>query len=145
MTPEEFFTLEQEQRVIAAIKQAEKNTSGEIRVHLESKSKAKPTLEYVWKVFDAIGMRRTIEANGVLFYIDINHRRFVIVADEGINRVVPDNFWEDITKIVTDGFKQGKYAEALEKGILKVGEKLKQYFPHQNDDINELPDEISKH
>ena len=114
-------------------------------MHLESKNKDKPTLEYVWKVFDAIGMRQTKQANGVLFYIDITHRTFVIVADEGINKVVPDNFWEDITKIVTGGFKQGKYADALEQGILKVGKKLKQYFPHQDDDVNELPDEISKH
>lgn len=144
MKPEDFFTSEEEQRIVAAIKQAEKNTSGEIRVHLESKSEEKPTLEYVWKIFEAIGMRRTAQANGVLFYIDINHRTFVIVADEGINKVVPENFWNEITEIVTGGFKQGKYAEALEQGILKVGEKLKQYFPYQKNDINELPDEISK-
>ena len=145
MNPEEFFTPEEDKRIVNAIKQAEKNTSGEIRVHLESKNKDKPTLEYVWKVFDAIGMRQTKQANGVLFYIDITHRTFVIVADEGINKVVPDNFWEEITQIVTGGFKQGKYADALEQGILKVGDQLKQYFPHQDDDVNELPDEISKH
>ena len=145
MNPEDFFTPEQEQWIVNAIKQAEKNTSGEIRVHLESKNKDKPTLNYVWKVFEAIGMRETKQANGVLFYIDINHRIFSIVADEGINKVVPDNFWEAIIKIVTDGFKQGQYANALEQGILKVGEQLKQYFPHKADDVNELPDEISKH
>ena len=145
MTPEEFFTPEEDRRIVNAIKQAEKNTSGEIRVHLESKNEDKPTLEYVWKVFDAIGMRQTKQANGVLFYIDIKHHTFVIVADKGINLVVPDNFWEDITQIVTAGFKREKYVEALEQGILKVGEQLKQYFPHQDDDVNELPDEISKH
>ncbi len=145
MNPENFFTPQEEQRIVNAIRQAEKNTSGEIRVHLESKNKDKPTLDYVWQVFEAIGMRKTQQANGVLFYIDINHRTFSIVADEGINQVVPDNFWEEITKIVTGGFKQGQYADALEQGILKVGEQLKQYFPHQADDVNELPDEISKH
>ncbi len=145
MNPEDFFTPEEEQRIVNAIRQAEKNTSGEIRVHLESKNKDKPTLNYVWQVFEAIGMRETKQANGVLFYIDINHRMFSIVADEGINKVVPKDFWEAITKIVTGGFKQGKYADALEQGVLKVGEQLKQYFPYQNDDVNELPDEISKH
>jgi len=145
MNPEDFFTPEQEQRIVNAIRQAEKNTSGEIRVHLESKNKDKPTLDYVWQVFETIGMRETKQANGVLFYIDINHRTFSIVADEGINKVVPDNFWESITKIVTVGFKQGQYVDALEQGILKVGEQLKQYFPYQDDDVNELPDEISKH
>ena len=145
MNPEDFFTPEQEQQIINAIKQAEKNTSGEIRVHLESKNEDKPTLDYVWQVFEAIGMRKTKQANGVLFYIDIKHRTFSIVADEGINKVVPKDFWEAITKTVTGGFKQGKYADALGEGILKVGEQLKQYFPYQNDDVNELPDEISKH
>ena len=145
MNPEDFFTPEEEQRIVNAIRQAEKDTSGEIRVHLESKNEDKPTLDYVWQVFEAIGMRETKQANGVLFYIDINHRTFSIVADEGINKVVPDNFWEAIIKIVTDGFKQGQYANALEQGILKVGEQLKQYFPHKADDVNELPDEISKH
>ena len=145
MNPEDFFTPEEEQRIVNAIRQAEKNTSGEIRVHLESKNKDKPTLNYVWKVFEAIGMRETKQANGVLFYIDIYHRTFSIVADEGINKVVPEDFWESITKIVTGGFKQGKYTDALKQGILKVGEQLKQYFPYQDDDVNELPDEISKH
>ena len=145
MNPDNFFTPQEEQQIVNAIRQAEKNTSGEIRVHLESKNKDKPTLDYVWQVFEAIGMRETKQANGVLFYIDINHRTFSIVADEGINKVVPDNFWGAISKIVTDGFKQGQYANALEQGILKVGEQLKQYFPHKADDVNELPDEISKH
>ena len=145
MNPEDFFSPEQEQQIVDAIRQAEKNTSGEIRVHLESKNEDKPTLEYVWYIFDAIGMRQTKQANGVLFYIDITHRTFVIVADEGINKVVRDDFWKEITEIVTSGFKQGNYVDALIQGILNVGEQLKQYFPYRDDDLNELPDEISKH
>jgi len=144
MTPEEFLTPEQEQQIIEAIREAEKNTSGEIRVHLESKNKEKPSIQYVWEVFKAIGMTKTKAANGVLFYIDVNHHTFIIVGDEGINNVVPENFWEEINKLVINHFKKGQYTEGLVKGILLVGQKLKDYFPYQSGDINELSDEISK-
>ncbi len=145
MTPEEFLTPEEEAQVIAAIKTAEKNTSGEIRVHLESKNKEKPSMPYVWEVFNRIGMTDTRARNGVLFYVDVHHHTFTVIGDEGINQVVPDNFWEQIMTTVTNRFKQGQYAQGLIDGILMVGEKLKKYFPYQSGDINELPDEISKH
>ncbi len=145
MTLEEFLTPEQEKRIVAAIKQAEKDTSGEIRVHLESKQKEKPSMPYVWEVFKTIGMEQTQQKNGVLFYVDINHRNFTIMADSGINQVVPDDFWKNITSEVIRQFKEGQYTEGLVQGILNVGKKLKQFFPYQTDDVNELPDEISKH
>jgi uncharacterized membrane protein len=144
MTAEEFLTPEQEQRIIEAIRKAEKNTSGEIRVHLESKNKEKPSISYVWKVFDAIGMTHTKSRNGVLFYVDVNHKIFTIVGDKGIHQKVSDDFWNDVKDVVIQGFKNKKYDEALVKGILMVGEKLKKYFPYQQNDVNELPDEISK-
>ncbi len=144
MTPEAFLNSEEEQRIIAAIKQAENNTSGEIRVHLESKNKEKPSMQYVWEVFNKIGMTQTKAANGVLFYIDVKHRQLTIIADKGINEVVPSDFWKDVTKVVLNQFKNSSYADGLVEGILLVGEKLKTFFPHQTDDRNELPDEISK-
>ncbi len=145
MTPEEFLTSEEEAQVIAAIKEAEKNTSGEIRVHLESKNKEKPSIQYVWEVFNRIGMTQTKAANGVLFYVDVHHHTFTVIGDKGINKVVPPDFWEAIIKTVTKRFKQGQYAQGLIDGILMVGDQLKTYFPYQPDDLNELPDEISKH
>jgi uncharacterized membrane protein len=144
MTPEAFLTPKEESRIVTAIKEAEHNTSGEIRVHLESKNKDKPTLDYVLKVFQKLGMTKTKAKNGVFFYVDTKHRNFIILGDEGINKVVPENFWKSITEKVTTQFKQGNYAQGLIDGIEEVGIKLKNYFPYQSDDINELPDEISK-
>ncbi len=144
MTAEEFLSPVQEKKLVSAIKEAEKNTSGEIRVHLESKKTEKPSIPYVWEVFKQIGMTNTKASNGVLFYVDVNHRTLIIVADQGINAVVPDNFWQDVNQTVLKYFKKGQYAEGLAQGILLVGQKLKKYFPYQTDDINELPDEISK-
>ncbi len=143
MTPEEFLTPEEELRIIKAIQEAEKNTSGEIRVHLESINQ-EPSMQHAWEVFEQIGMYKTAQRNGVLFYVDINHHVFTVIGDEGINRKVPDDFWETIKQTVLNHFKKGDYAIGLVQGILEVGEQLKTYFPYQADDVNELPDEISK-
>ncbi len=144
MTTGQFLTPQQEQRIIKAIQTAEKNTSGEIRVHLESKNKEKPSMPYVESVFDRIGMTQTKDRNGVLFYVDIKHKVFTVLGDKGIDAKVPPDFWQDVKKEVLKHFKTGDYTLGLERGILMVGKKLKNFFPYQNDDVNELPDEISK-
>ena len=143
MKPKDFFTTEEKQRIVEAIRKAEKNTSGEIRVHLESNKKKKPAMQRAWEVFNMIGMHKTHLKNGVLFYIDVNQRVFSVLGDKGINNVVPDDFWDTINKKMLAGFSKGQYADALITGILQVGEQLKKYFPYQDDDKNELPDEIS--
>ncbi len=143
MTPEEFLSESEEKRIIEAIKKAEKNTSGEIRVHLESK-KEKPSMQHAWEVFKKIGMQNTKEDNGVLFYVDVAHNVFTIIGDKGIDKVVPDDFWVSIKDKVLLHFKNKEFADGLIAGITEVGHKLKKYFPYQSDDVNELPDEISK-
>jgi uncharacterized membrane protein len=139
---ESFLTDKQEQSVIKAIQQAEKNTSGEIRVHIDNTKK--PTLEHAKEVFLYLKMDKTRERNGVLFYINVSSKYFVILGDVGINKLVSDDFWEEEKQLVIQYFSQGKNKEGLVAGILKVGEKLKEFFPYQKDDSNELSDEISK-
>jgi len=143
MTPEEFLSPIEEKQIVQAIKKAEKNTSGEIRVHLE-KNAQKSGQERALEVFFELGMQHTAQKNGILFYIDTDNKIFSIIGDEGINRVVPDDFWVSIKEKVIRQFKTGNYAKGLVEGIEEVGMKLKKYFPYQSDDINELPDEISK-
>ncbi len=143
MTPEEFLNTQEEKQIVDAIRQAEKNTSGEIRVHLE-KNNQTPGKERALQVFEELGMHHTAQKNGVLFYVDVDNKIFVVLGDKGINEMVPSDFWESIKEKVIDLFKKEKYAEGLVAGILEVGKKLKKYFPYQTDDINELPDEISK-
>ena len=143
MTAEEFLTEEEESRIIKAIQQAELDTSGEIRVHLESNIE-KPSMQHAQEVFYQIGMQKTKAKNGVLFYVDVTNNVFTILGDKGINETVPDNFWDSIKNNMIQAFKQEQYTEGLVNGILEVGNKLKQYFPYQTDDVNELSDEISK-
>ncbi len=138
-----FFTPEQEQQVIAAIQEAEKNTSGEIRVHIEPTTD-KEAYERAQEVFFQLEMDKTAQQNGVLFYVAYESHLFAILGDKGIDAVVPDDFWQEEVDLVIRHFKEEQYAEGLSKAILEAGKKLKAYFPYQDDDINELSDEISK-
>lgn len=139
---EDFLTAAEEQTIINAIRKAEKDTSGEIRVHLE-KSATKDALERAKEVFYFLKMDETQQHNGVLFYVAVDDKKFSILGDKGINDAVPSNFWNSVKDTVITKFSQGSYAEGLQLGIAEAGKKLKEFFPYQSNDINELPDEIS--
>lgn len=137
-----FFTPTEEERIIAAIQSAESNTTGEIRVHLEDKCKGEILKEAI-KRFQKLKMHKTERRNGVIMFIAPERRQFAIYGDEGINKVVPANFWDDVRDVMLAEFKKGDFATGVCRGIEKIGEKLKVYFPGTHDDINELPDDIS--
>ena len=140
---EEFLSAEQEQTIIKAIKIAEKNTSGEIRVHIEKTTNKLP-LEKALEVFYSLEMDKTEQRNGVLIYIAVESKQFAILGDEGINAKVSEDFWDLEKELMLSHFKKAEYTKGIELAILKVGEKLKEFFPYQEDDTNELSDEISK-
>jgi uncharacterized membrane protein len=140
---EEFLTKEQEMAIIDAISQAEKNTSGEIRVHIEKHSE-KPPLERAQEVFFLLGMEKTQARNGVLFYVGVLDHTFAIIGDEGIDKAVEADFWDCTKDIVISHFKNRQFQEGLVAGILRAGERLQHYFPFQDDDKDELTNEISK-
>jgi uncharacterized membrane protein len=133
---------EEDRRVVEAIKQAEKNTSGEIKVHLENHCRGKVEDRSLF-IFNHLKMNKTKQRNGVLIYLAVRDHIFAILGDEGINKVVEADFWNDIRDLMAAAFKEGRFAEGLEQSIQRCGEKLKTYFPYQTDDVNEIPDEIS--
>lgn len=140
---EAFLTKKEEQQVVDAIVLAEKSTSGEIRVHLE-KETSKPVFERAMEVFQLLEMYKTKDRNGVLIYVAVKSKSFLIYGDQGINNVVESDFWESTKEIMLNHFKNGNPKQALVEGILKAGEQLKRHFPHENNDINELSNELSK-
>jgi len=140
---EDFFSSHQEQMLIQSIRVAEKNTSGEIRIHIEEETSKDP-LERALEVFYHLNMEKTDLRNGVLIYIAVQSKKFAIVGDEGINNKVPDNFWDSEKELLFAHFSKGEFREGLELAILEVGKKLKEFFPYQSDDMNELSNEISK-
>jgi uncharacterized membrane protein len=137
-----FFTEEEHSQIIASIKEAEKQTSGEIRLFIEPHSKVE-ILDRAAFIFQKLGIHNTKNRNGVLFYIAHDDRQFAIIGDAGINAVVEDNFWDNIKESMQKNFAEGKFAEGLMDGIGQTGQALKRYFPFEADDTNELSDEIS--
>lgn len=140
--PKDKFTEEEKKAIVAAIQEAERNTSGEIRVHLENHCK-RNVLDRASEVFATLEMHKTKLRNGVLFYLAMKDHQFAILGDSGINRKVPDHFWEDIRDFMVSRFKEGKYAEGLSEGIRMAGQQLQSHFPYQSSDRNELTDDIS--
>lgn len=142
MKASEFFTKEQQSQIRSAIKKAEENSSGEIRVHLESTLDGDVLDRAAW-IFKKIGMHKTEARNGVLLYLAVTNKKFAVIGDWGINRKVNKEFWDEAKEIIQKHFREEKYSEGLAEAILLIGQQLKEHFPHQKDDVNELPNEIS--
>lgn len=138
-----FISKEDEKAVVAAIQEAEKNTSGEIRVHIEAHTDD-DHFEHAVQIFQELGMHKTELRNGVLIYVAVTDHQFVILGDEGINTLVSDDFWEQTKDIMQGHFRKGDFKTGLVEGILKAGNELKAHFPYQEDDQDELSNEISK-
>jgi uncharacterized membrane protein len=142
MTASRFFTREQQQQIVAAIQSAEKETSGEIRVHVDNTCREEALDRAAW-VFGKLNMHQTRLRNGVLIYMAVESRKFAIIGDAGINAVTPGDFWDLIQENMSGYFAEGRFTEGLVAAIEETGRALKEYFPYQTDDVNELPDEIS--
>ena len=140
---EDFLTKEEEQEIVEAIRMAEKNTSGEIRVHIE-KETSLAAFDRAKEVFHLLKMDETELKNGVLIYLAVKNHAFVICGDKGINDAVPADFWDCTRDIMLHQFKQGNYKQGLVDGIQRAGEQLQKYFPFTEGDKNELSNEISK-
>lgn len=140
---EDFLTQQEEQAIVEAIKEAENNTSGEIRVHIESTTDL-DHYERALAVFDELKMHETEQKNGVLIYLAVADKSFVILGDEGINSIVETGFWDKTKDVMVAQFKKGDFKQGLIDGILSAGNELKKHFPWTADDTNELSNEISK-
>ncbi|MBT8184773.1 MAG: TPM domain-containing protein [Eudoraea sp.] len=140
---ESFLTAREEEEIVDAILEAEKYTSGEIRVHIES-SATKDHYKRAQEVFHVLKMDNTKFGNGVLIYIAVEDHKFVIYGDKGIDAAVPNDFWETTKDVIERYFKMGEFKEGIVQGVLKAGTELQAHFPWHTNDSNELDDEISK-
>ncbi len=140
---ENFLTASEEEAIVVAIREAEKNTSGEIRVHIEANCQNN-VLEHAMEVFHYLKMDNTKDENGVLIYVAVNKRSFVIYGDKGINNAVSKDFWDTTIDRIAEHFKKGEFAQGLISGIETAGVELSKYFPWVHGDENELDNSISK-
>ena len=139
---EQLFTEDDKKSIVAAVVEAEKNTSGEVRIHIENHCKIN-VLDRAAEVFAILKMNKTRLRNGVLIYLAIKDHKFAIIGDAGINAVVPKDFWEVTKEQMRSHFKEGKFAEGLVYAVHSSGNLLKEHFPYKEDDQNELSNEIS--
>lgn len=136
------FGESEEAQIEKAIEQAELNTSGEIRLHVENKCKEQ-VLDRAAYIFDELEMQQTELRNGVLIYVAFQDRKLAVIGDAGINAAVPNGFWDQLKSDLAKRFSSEEYIDGLEEAILKAGDQLKSFFPYQSDDVNELPNQIS--
>lgn len=137
-----WFTEEEEVRIVEAIREAEKNTSGEIRIHVENNLQQPPLAEAL-QVFKELEMHKTAARNGVLILLAPAQKGYAILGDEGIHAKVGSDFWQEEKELMHSFFARGAYADGLIAAVQQVGEKLKAFFPYQTDDANELSDDLS--
>ena len=140
--PRSFFSKEEKERILKAIRQAERETSGEIRVYLEHQP-VPNVLEHTKKIFSKLGMTKTKQRNAILIYLSLRGRQLAVIGDEGIHQKVGDDFWRKAVSEIERHFSREDFTEGLEAGIHLMGSQLKKHFPRGRGDINELPDEIS--
>ena len=142
MSTQKFFTDSQQQAIIKSIENAELNTSGEIRLHVEYTCKINP-VDRAIEIFEKLEMHKTELRNGVLFYLATKDKKIAVIGDKGINDIITENFWDDVKNEIINQFKNNQFTEGICKGIEMAGEKLKMHFPFQVDDTNELSNDIS--
>lgn len=138
----DLFSKDEEQWIKQAIMNAELDTSGEIRVHIENTCNG-DVMDRAAFVFEKLKMHKTKLRNGVLIYLAVKNRKFAIIGDKGINTVVPDNFWDDIKQQMLNHFRNGEFTKGITEAVRMTGKQLKDHFPYQSDDENELSDDIS--
>ena len=137
------FSKTDQERIVAAIRNAEMATSGEVRVHIEQSCSETNAIERAKQVFTQLGMHQTALKNGVLFYLAFGDRKFAVLGDKGIDERVPAGFWDAIRDQMRAHFMKEAFSEGLSTGIEQAGQQLKKYFPRQDNDTNELSDDIS--
>lgn len=138
-----FLSSDDELAIVQAIQEAEKKTSGEVRVHIEKKCPKKDPIKRAISLFQKLGMHKTDLRNGVIVYVATEDHLLAIWGDEGIHAKVGREFWESTLITLQEDFKTNQIKNGLIKALLDIGEKLQQHFPYQKDDKNELDDSIN--
>jgi len=140
---EDFLSPKEEAEIVEAIRVAECDTSGEIRVHIEQTCDI-DVYERSLEVFHVLKMDNTIQKNGVLIYVAVDNKSFVIFGDQGINNVAGADFWNSTRDKIATQFKSGDFKQGIINGIKEAGKALSEHFPWHHGDRDELENTLSK-
>ena len=134
---------DEEQEIVQTIAQSEKESSGEIRVHLESRCRMKNPLDRAVQLFYQLGMDKTLARNGILIYLSIDDRQIAIIGDKGIHQHTGETFWEEVKQAMIEQIRQSKLSTGIRFGVQMCSAQLSKHFPPVLGDTNELSNEIS--
>ena len=139
----EFFTAEEQEQLVEAIRKAETNTSGEVRLFIESHCRYMDALDRAAELFFSLKMNETRERNATLIYLAVKDRQAAVFGDEGIHSKVGASYWQHVVTQMLGRFQGNQLAEGICQGINDLGNALHTHFPYNREtDKNELPDEI---
>lgn len=139
----DFFTAAEQQQIVGSIQSAEKQTSGEVRVFVESRCRFVDPIDRATEIFTGLKMQETAARNAVLVYVALKDRQLAILGDKGIHEKVGTAFWNEKVKLILTHFNKANYAEGIARVVTEIGEALYQHFPYdKGTDKNELPDDI---
>jgi uncharacterized membrane protein len=145
MKPKAFLKQLDHDRIVAAIREAEARSRGELRVHVANRD-VDDVQQAAAKQFEAFGMTATAERNGVLIYVAPSSRKFAVIGDTGIHERCGASFWSEIASAMEAEFREGRFTDGIVKGVARAGEALATHFPRAagGADTNELPDEVTE-
>ena len=139
----DFFSVEERQEIIAAVQNAERMTSGEVRVFVENRCSYMDAIDRAKEIFTELKMYETHDRNAVLVYVALKDKQLAILGDEGIHSKLGNEYWNTEVKKMISNFNRENYADGIKEVVIDIGEALTQLFPYNNDtDKNELPDDI---
>ena len=138
----EFFTAEEQRRMVDAIQNAEKNTSGEVRVFVEGKCSYVNAVDRAQEIFFKLQMDKTKDRNAVLLYMAIDDHQLALFADEGIYQRLGADYWNKEVQTILSSFTKHDILGGICRGVTDIGDALKEQFPYETADRNEIPDEI---
>lgn len=140
---EEYFSAEEKAAIVAAIQEAERRTSGEVRIYIEGRCKLVNPVHRAMEIFSNLRMHETAERNAVLVYIAMKDRQLAVYGDAGIHEKVGSDFWNSEVKQMLAQFNRQNFAEGIIQIVKDIGEALTTHFPYDaKGDKNELPDDI---
>jgi uncharacterized membrane protein len=143
LSKKDFFSEEEKKLIVDAIREAEQQTSGEVRVYVESRCRFVDPLDRAAEVFTLLNMQKTSARNAVLLYFAVKDRQLAVLGDQGIHEKVGEDFWQKQVSQILSRFQREHFAEAITRMIKEIGEALKLHFPFDRQtDVNELPDDI---
>jgi len=142
MRTKEFLRKLDDDRIVAAIRDVESKTSGQIRVFIQRGKMDVDPLIAAQRKFHRLGMHKTPERNAVLIFVAPRAHKFAVLGDNAIHEKCGEQLWQRLVDGMREHFRNEKFSDALVEAIEEAGKALAAHFPPRARSSHHLPDEI---